>query len=500
MNRRMIIHVLGELLLAETALMLLPCAVSVYYKDGDLKYFLMTMAIMAVLGAICVLFVKPRTKQLYFHDSFTVVALGWIFLSLFGCLPFFFSGEIPNFINALFESVSGFTTTGASILTGEEIDSLTRSMIFWRSFSHWVGGMGVLVFIMTVLPLSGGAGNLNLMRAESTGPDVGKLVPKSGNTARILYGIYTGMTAIEFVLLSLDLPFFDAVCMTFGTAGTGGFSITSAGLTEYSLYSKTVITVFMALFAVNFSLYYLILCGKIKDALKDEELHVYFGIMITVSLIITVNILRMSGSIYKNFGEALSDATFQVSSVMTTTGYSTADFDTWPSLSKFLMLLVMCIGGSAGGTGGGIKVSRIMLMIKSARKEIMSVVHPRSVTLVKMNGKKVDKEVVQSTNGFIIIYLSIFITSLLLISFDSGMDMLSDITAVIATLNNIGPGLGRVGPTQCFADYDVLSKIVFIADMLFGRLEIYPMLMLFSPVYKRKIIRKKSPVNYLSAE
>lgn len=473
MNRKMILNILGILLLCEAGLMLLPVAVDLYYGEGIFTSFLIPIAILVVFGFVFTR-VKPESKTIYSRDGFVIVSLGWILLSLFGALPFFLSGEIPNYLDAVFESVSGFTTTGASILT--DVESMSHANIFWRSFSHWIGGMGVLVFMMAVLPLAGGGGNLHLMRAESTGPDVGKLVPKSISTARILYGIYFVMTVIEIVLLLVGgMPFFDSVTLSFGTAGTGGFAIKNDSIAGYSTYLQGVITVFMALFGVNFNIYYLILCRRIKDALKSEELRAYFAIMFTAIMIISFDIRGLCETAF----DSVHTAAFQVSSVMTTTGYATADFAKWPQLSRMVMLIVMCIGSCAGSTAGGIKVSRILLMLKNARRELKHLLHPRNVSVIKFDGKRINDEVVQGTNVFICLYVVIMALSVLIVSFDN-FDFESNFTGVIATLNNIGPGLGKVGPTGNFSAYSWYSKCVFIVDMLLGRLEIFPLLLLFS--------------------
>lgn len=478
MNRKMVSYLLGIVLFSQAVLMLLPLIVAVIYHES-IWCFVITIGALLFGGLVLTRF-KPKSKTIYSREGFRVVSIGWILMSLFGALPFFISGEIPNYVDAVFEAVSGFTTTGASILTN--VEAMSKSLLFWRSFTHWIGGMGVLVFVMAVIPLAGGGGNIFLMRAESPGPDVGKLVPKSNSTARILYGIYLFMTIAEIILLKCGgMSFFDSVTLSFGTAGTGGFGIKNDSITSYSLYSQIVIGVFMALFGINFNLYFLLLCGKIKDVFKDEELRAYLGIMGTAILMIAIDIRGMFGS----FGQALHTAAFQVSSVMTTTGYSTADFDKWPELSKMLMLTVMCIGGCAGSTGGGIKVSRILLMMKNIKREFKRLLHPRSVSIIRFDGKKVNNEVAQNTSIYLTVYMIIFMISVILVSFDN-MDMTSNVTGVIATLNNIGPGLGVVGATGSFAPYSMLSKIVFIIDMLLGRLEIFPLLLIFMSGVKSK--------------
>ena len=479
MNRKMITNILGILLFSEAGLMVLPVIVDLIYKEGHYDSYIITIAALVLTGFIFTRF-KSKEKTIYSRDGFVIVSLGWILVSLFGALPFFLSGDIPNYLDAFFETVSGFTTTGASILT--DVDALSHANIFWRSFTHWIGGMGVLVFIMAVLPLAGGGGGIHLMRAESPGPDVGKLVPKSMSTARILYCIYLVMTVIEFIFLVAGrMPVFDAITISFGTAGTGGFSARSSGMADYTVYQQSVITVFMMLFGINFNLYFLLLCGKIKDVLKCEELRTYLAIMFTAILVITLDVRGLFSTGF----EAFRHAAFQVGSVMTTTGFATADFNLWPDLSKVMLVLVMCIGACAGSTGGGIKVSRVLLILKNAKKEIKRLLHPRGVNIVKFNGKRVSDEVMQGTNAYISLYVIILAVSMLVVSFDN-VDLVSNFTGVIATLNNIGPGLGVVGPMGNFADYRWFSKCVFIIDMLFGRLEIFPLLVLISPKPKSR--------------
>lgn len=478
MNRKMISYTLGIVLLSQAALMLLPLAVALWYKES-VFCFLITIAALLVSGFILTRF-KPKNKTIYSREGFHIVSLGWILMSLFGALPFFISREIPNFIDAVFEAVSGFTTTGASILTN--VEAMSRSLLFWRSFTHWIGGMGVLVFLMAVLPIAGGGGNIFLMRAESTGPDVGKLVPKSGSSARILYGIYLLMTVAEMIILKIGgMPFFDCVTLSFGTAGTGGFGVRADSIAGYNMFCQVVIGIFMALFGINFNMYFLLLCGKIKDVFKNEELRAYLLIMGSAILIIGIDISTR----FDTLREAFHTAAFQVSSVMTTTGYATADFDKWPELSRMIMLMVMFVGGCAGSTGGGIKVARILLLLKSVKKEFKRMIHPRNVSIIKLDGKRINDNAVHSVNVYLTVFMLIFVSSILLISFDD-KDMTSNVTAVIATLNNIGPGLGVVGPTGNFSSYSVLSKLVFIVDMLLGRLEIFPLLLIFSSKMKSR--------------
>ncbi len=474
MNRRMIAYILGILLLCEAGLMLFPTVVSLVYGEAVLKSFLVTIGLLVAVGLTLVA-MKPKNKTIYARHGLVIVALGWILMSLFGALPFYFSGEIPNYLNALFEAVSGFTTTGASILT--DVEALSKSMLFWRSFTHWIGGMGVLVFMMAVLPLAGGGGDLHLMKAESPGPNVSKLVPKSSKTARILYGIYLALTVLEIIILLFGgMSLFESVTITFGTAGTGGFGVLNSSIAEYSTFCQGVITVFMTLFGVNFNIYFLLLCKKFKDAFKSEEVWTYLAIMLSAIVVIAINIKDM----FSSFGEALHHSAFQVSSVMTTTGYATTDFNQWPELSRMIMLAVMCVGACAGSTGGGLKVSRVILLLKSARREFRRISHPRSVKIITFEGNRVSDDTIRSTFAYFFIYAMIFAASALVVSLDN-FDFTTTTTSVIATLNNIGPGLNMVGATGNYSEFSFLSKLVLIADMLLGRLEIFPLLFLFAP-------------------
>ncbi|MBQ5326372.1 MAG: TrkH family potassium uptake protein, partial [Oscillospiraceae bacterium] len=427
--------------------------------------------------------VKQNDKGIYAKEGYISVALGWIILSFFGCLPFVFSGYIPNIVDAFFETVSGFTTTGSSILT--DVEALSNSMLYWRSFTHWLGGMGVLVFLMAVVPMSntkGGGEGLQLMRAESPGPTVGKMTPTLQSTARILYAIYLALTVTEAVLLVLSgMPLFDSIVTSFATAGTGGFGIKADSIDGYSYLSQFIVAVFMMLFGVNFSIYYLILLRKLKLAFSNEEMKVYLGIIAASTLIIFVNILSM----YENAGVALLDSFFTVSSIITTTGFATANFDIWPQLSRFLLVVIMICGASAGSTGGGIKVSRVIILLKSIKREIQSVIRPRAVKSVMMDGKPVSETVVKNTFAYFAVYWFIAIGSMFLLTILEGFDSETTISAVMACLNNIGPGLNMVGPTGNFSMFSPLSKIILSLNMLIGRLEIWPMLLLFSPsVYK----------------
>ncbi len=486
MNKRMIAYVLGILLICEAGLLLLPLIVALIYGDQTIPDFLLTIGLLCAVGLILVK-LKPKDKTIYARDGLVIVALGWIVLSLFGALPFFFSGEIPNYIDAVFETVSGFTTTGSSILS--DVEALSKSMLFWRSFTHWVGGMGVLVFVMAVLPLAGGGGDLHLMKAESPGPSVGKLVPKSNKTARILYYIYFGLTVACVIFLKIGgMPLFDSLTLSFGTAGTGGFGILNSSIASYSPYCQVVITVFMMLFGVNFNFYFLLIIGKFKEALKSEEVRAYFSIIFAAILTISINI----SSYFDSFTEALRHSAFQVGSLITTTGYATTDFNQWPELSRTIIILLMCMGACAGSTGGGFKVARVILLFKHAAKEIRSVSHPRSIRALKFENAKVKNETIRSTTAYLVVYVAIICISFFLISFDN-LDTTTSLTSVISCFNNIGPNLGAKvisgseviygagGPYSNFGVFSSFSKIVLIADMLLGRLEIFPLIVLFTP-------------------
>ncbi len=478
MNYSIIRYIIGWVLVLEAIFMLMPGMVALIYQEQSGVAFAVTAAICAAIGFLMI-GKKPKNKNYYAREGFVIVALSWIVMSLFGALPFTLSKEIPSYVDALFEIVSGFTTTGASILN--DVEALSHACLFWRSFSHWIGGMGVFVFLLIVLPLTGGS-NMHLMRAESPGPSVGKLVPKVRETAKILYMIYITMTVVEIVILLLGgMPVFDAITLSFGTAGTGGFGIKNSSIADYSVFCQAVITVFMMMFGVNFNFYYFLLGKNKKNAFKMEEVKWYF-IIIALSIgLITFNIKDSFDSV----GMALHHAAFQVGSVITTTGFATADFNLWPQMSKTILVLIMFIGACAGSTGGGIKVSRILIMFKTIGQEIKTLIHPRSVHSMKLDDKVVDKSVVRGVGAFLMTYAVIFCASLLLITLD-GKDLVTNFTAVTATINNIGPGLMEVGPTGNFAGFSVLSKFVFIFDMLAGRLELYPVLLLLTPSVWRK--------------
>lgn len=484
MNRRVIAFLLGHILLLEAAVMVPALIISIFMKESASAHaFGWTIAITAAVGA-GLTFIRPVNKTFYAAEGFVVTALSWIGISLFGGLPFWFSGAIPNYIDCFFETASGFTTTGASILT--DVESLSYGLLYWRSFTHWLGGMGVLVFLLAVVSVSKGSGySLHLLRAESPGPDVGKMTPKLKQSAKILYIIYICLTAIEIILLLAGgMPVFDSFCTAFGTAGTGGFGIKNDSIAGYSHYIQTVVTIFMALFGINFNLYFLLLIRSWKSILHDEELWGYVGIMVGSILLITINIAPI---FQYNWGEALHQSAFQVSSVMTTTGFCTIDYNTWPQFSRSLLAILMVIGASAGSTGGGIKVARLIIVFKLLRKELVRMLHPRAVHAVRISGKTVDNKVGKGVSVFMAAYFAVFTVSFLLISIDN-MSLETNVTAVVSCLSNIGPGLDVVGPAGNFSQFSNFSKVILSVDMLFGRLEFFPMILLFSPsLWRRRL-------------
>lgn len=474
MNKKVIIYLMGWILNIEAAFMLLPCITALIYKETGGYWFL---AVMAVCGSIGFIFTRKKPENMVFFakEGFVTVALSWIVLSFFGAMPFYLSGEIPRFEDAMFEVISGFTTTGSSVLP--DVESLSHCMIMWRSFTHWIGGMGVLVFILSILPLAGGY-NMYIMKAESPGPSVGKLVPKVRTTAKILYTIYLFMTVLQVILLLIGgMPLFDSLAISFGTAGTGGFGIKNSSMAFYdSYYLQGVVTVFMILFGINFNVYHLLLTRHPKEAFRCEEARAYLGIIAVSVLFITLNIRGSFGNLFSAFHHAA----FQVASIITTTGYSTVDFDLWPEFSKGILVALMFIGACAGSTGGGFKVSRVVILLKAVKKELASMIHPRSVKIIKLEGKPVEHNVLRSINTFLGAYIVIFTVSVLLVSLDN-FDFTTNFTAVAATFNNIGPGLAGAGPLQNFSHFSALSKYVMMFDMLAGRLEVFPMLLIFAP-------------------
>ena len=474
MNYAMIRYLIGWMLGVESVFLLLPTLTAVIYQENVVTAYLGAAAICLAFAALFC-HKRPANPRFYAREGFVTVALCWIVLAVTGALPFLFSGEIPLVVDALFETISGFTTTGSTIVT--DVEALSHAALLWRSLTHWVGGMGVLVFMLIILPLAGGH-TIYLMRAESPGPSVSKMSPHIRDTAFILYAIYFGMTVLQIILLVLGgMAFFDAACTAMATAGTGGFGIWNDSMAYYqSYYLQGVTSVFMILFGINFSAYYLVLSRKFREAIRIEEVRLYLGVILAFTLLIAFNVRDMFGSFFESFHHAL----FQVASIITTTGFATVDFNLWPAFSKSLLVLLMFIGACAGSTGGGIKCSRIVLMLKSVKKEMQYLIHPRAVRVNKMDGRRVQHEVMRSVNVFLIAYLLIFAVSVLLVSLNCE-DMVTNFTAVATALNNVGPGLELVGPVENFGFLHPLSKIVLMFDMLAGRLELFPMLLLFTP-------------------
>lgn len=490
MNHRMILSVLGNVLILIATLLLLPVLVALCYGEHQIVELLESAAICAALGIGLSLLrpKRPERRRMYAREGFVMVALAWIMISLLGALPFWLSGAIPSYLDAVFETVSGFTTTGSSIL--KNVEALPHCLLFWRSFTHWLGGMGVLVFMLAIVPMSGES--IFLLKAESPGPSVTKMVPKMRDSAKILYLIYFAMTVLQIVFYRLgdwfgwgEISWFDSICLAFGTAGTGGFSILCTGLESYSYYVQTVTTVFMILFGVNFSIYFFLVCRKFRLIWNNSELKCYLGVIFAAIAAICINLITVGG-FYSTVRETIHHVSFSVGSVITTTGYGTTDFSQWPEFSRCVLLVLMVIGACAASTGGGVKVSRVLILWKAARAEIRRLIHPHAVEVMTMDGKRVGKDVIQGVTAFMIVYILVAFASVMLVSLDNfGTE--TTVSAVFATLNNIGPGTSSlIGPFGSFADFSALSKIVMIADMLFGRLEIFPMLLLLRPSTWRK--------------
>ena len=476
MNYKMIGRFLAQIVTIEACFMLPAMFISLGYGEGKaVLAFVYTIAIMLALSGVSYAICRKTDKLFGAREGFVCVGLGWTVMSLLGALPFVFSGQIPNYIDALFEMVSSFTTTGASIVA--DVEGLYKGILYWRSFGHWIGGMGVLVFLLAVVPAGKGNGfTMHLMRAESPGPDVGKLVPRVRQTAMILYVIYIVLTIVNFLfLLAGNMHWLEALCTAVGTAGTGGLGIKADSMASYSPYIQNVTTVFMFLFAINFSCYYLLLLGRFKSVFKDEELRFYIGLVLLaiVGLVLTIR------PMYNTLEETVRHAAFQVTSLISSTGYGTTDFDLWPSFSKGILLILMFVGACAGSTGGGFKGIRVILLFKILRRNIRQLLNPQKVQVVRSNGKVMDEKVLSNVNAYLAAYVIIFVLSILVLSLD-GFSFETNLTAVLATFNNIGPGLGAVGPTCNYAGYGILSKLVMIWDMLAGRLEIFPILVLFS--------------------
>lgn len=480
MNRHMVINVLGSLSLAAAALMGLPAIVSIIYGEWNILIsFLIAIGIAIVLGLIMKLVTKPENKVIYAKEGFVIVSFAWIIMSVIGALPFFISREIPDFFDALFEMVSGFTTTGASIIPN--VENISHGLLFWRSFSHWIGGMGVLVFVMALIPNMPDR-SIHIMRAEMPGPEVDKIVPRARDTAKILYLIYIVMTLIEIIMLTAGgMPIFDSLLHSFGTAGTGGFSTKAAGIAHYGPYIQWVIAVFMILFGVNFNLYYLLLIRRFKSVIRSTELWVYLGIIAASITIIVIDI----HSIYGSFSETLRQSTFQVASIISTTGYATADFNLWPGLSKAVLLFLMVVGACAGSTAGGLKVSRVIILVKSVVRELKRAIHPRSVKVVKVDGKKLDSNTVNGVTSYFAIYVMLIIGIFVLLSIED-FSVETNLSATLATFNNIGAGFDMVGPTVNYSCYNQFSTFIMTIAMLLGRLEIFPLILGLNPMLWKK--------------
>ena len=481
MNKRIIVYILGWILIVEGIAMQIGTVTSLIYQEHEGLYFLIIGAISSILGVLAVKIKKPENIVLYQKTGFAATALSWVLMSVVGCLPFVISGEIPSFIDAFYETVSGFTTTGATVL--KDVEALSHCMLIWRSFIVWLGGMGVIVFLLAIIPKLGGQQNIYLMRAESPGPIVGKSVPKMRSYAGMLYGIYFGLTVIMIILLLCGgMDFFDAINTSFATAGTGGFGVKNANMAAYdSYYLQTVIAVFMLLFSINFSFYILLIARKFKQSFKMEELWFYIGIVAVSVAVITINISSLYPTLYDSFHQSL----FYVASIISTTGFGIGDVNHWPALSHAVIIIITFVGAMAGSTGGGFKVSRILILFKEVKKEIALIVHPRNVKAVKLDGKTVDHSIVRSTSMFLVVYIGIFVISFLLLSIEN-KDFTTTFTAVAANLNNTGPGLGEVGPVGNYSNFSVLSKLVLVFDMIAGRLELFPLLLLFSPSMWKK--------------
>lgn len=474
MNKRMIFHILGMLLILEAALLLLPALVALIYGEQAGWYYLFTAAGAALVGLALRTACRPSRKTIYARDGLITVALGWIVISLAGALPFTLCGDIPSYLDAVFEMVSGFTTTGSSILPN--VERLNRCSLFWRSFSHWIGGMGILVFMLAIVNMEGGQG-IHLLRAESPGPTVSKMVPRMVDSSKILYSIYFGLTLVQIIFYLLGgMPLFDTLCNAFATAGTGGFAIRADSFAGYGYYHQTVTTVFMALFGVNFSIYFFLLRRKFDLVWKNTELRWYVVIILSSVALITLNILPL----YPRAYDALHHAAFSVSSVITTTGFGTENFDLWPEFSRVILVFLMLIGACAGSTGGGLKISRLVILVKMVQREVRLLLHPRTVKVMTIDGKAVSNDTVRGVSAYFLTYVFLIMASILLVSLD-GFDASTTVTAVLATFNNIGPGLGLVGPAGNFAAFSPLAKVVLTLDMLLGRLELYPMLILMLP-------------------
>lgn len=474
MNFAVVRYIIGFLLQFESAFLLLPALVGVIYREKTAVMVYLVTALLCFAVGYALRFKRPKQRELYIREGFATVALGWLVLSLFGAIPFVMTGDIPHYIDALFETISGFTTTGATILS--DVEALSRAGLFWRSFTHWIGGMGVFVFMMSILPLMGGS-TMNLMRAESTGPSVGKLLPRAKDTAKILYKLYIGFTIAGIIILCLcGLPLFDSLTITFGSVGTGGFGIRNDSAASYSPLIQYAIAMLMILSGVNYAFYFCLMRKQLKAAFSIEEVKWYFGIILAGTGVIIWNI----HSLYPTVEESVRHAFFQVGSLITSTGFATTDYDIWPQLSKTILILIMFIGACSGSTGGGIKISRMLILMKGIKKELQMMIHPRMVKKIRMDGHVIPHETIRSTNSFIAVYFIIFLLSVLFIGIDE-LDFTTNFTGVLATLNNMGPGMELVGPTCNFSVFSSFSKCILMFDMLAGRLELFPVLIIMVP-------------------
>ncbi len=486
MNRRMVFYILGRIIMFEALIMVLPLIVSVIYSESCFWAFLITIGITLFLSFALQFLSKPSNKMIYAKEGLVIVALAWMTMSALGALPFVISGEIPRYVDALFETVSGFTTTGASILP--DVEALSHGTLFWRSFTHWVGGMGVLVFVMAIVP-SLCDRSIHILRAEVPGPVVGKLVPRIKQTAKILYLIYIVLTVVEVIFLLFGgMDLFESLVYTFGTAGTGGFATRGDGLASYSPYIQWVITIFMLIFGVNFNLYYYILIRKFSSAIKSRELWCYLLTFLAASGLITLNLSLMRTPLYDTLGETVRHAIFQMASIMTTTGYSTTNFNLWPEFSQTIILILMFMGACAGSTAGGLKVSRVIMLFKIIKRELRRMAHPHSVSVVRFEGKTLDETTTKSVNSYFALYMVLLLAGFLLLGIEPNFDIKSNFSAIVSCFNNIGPGLNLVGPISNYAAYSDFSKIILSLAMLFGRLEIYPMIFALMPsTWTRKV-------------
>lgn len=480
MNYKMVLNIIGKVMVIEALLMCCALIVGLVYDDGTHLAFLLPMALLVVVGLPLSL-IKTKDRAIYAKEGFVTVALSWIIMSLVGALPFVISGEISVYVDAFFETVSGFTTTGASILSAEEIDGMSKAVMFWRLFTHWIGGMGILVFVLAVAPTHS-AGAMHVFRNESPGPSVGKLVSKLSHTAKILYGIYFAMTAVQVVMLLFGgLPFYDSLLMSFSTAGTGGFGIVSTSAAGYSSYIQIVIAVFMFLFGVNFNVYYLILIGSVAKAFTSEEVRVYFSIVFLATVVVALNLFFSAGELFSGFGDALKHAFFQVTSITSTTGLATANFIEWPELSQGILAVLTIVGACGGSTGGGIKFARVIILGKSVGSDFKRLIHPRAVVTSKFEGETLSKSTERNVRTYFVLWFIIVVLSVLLLTFDNYTTLFEDLSATLACIGNVGPGFGVVGPMGSYLGYSDFSKLILSAVMLIGRLEIFPMLILFAP-------------------